>query len=111
MSHRNRDRDPRDERDYRGSRGARDAGRDSLREPQNSSSTSRPSGTSSKSSRAALNEYWIDGEGILREVLQKQICKMLGPEALCRPSVYNVWPSVNANGLRLIRDRAYLASA
>jgi hypothetical protein len=37
-----------------------------------------------------LNEYFIDGEGILREVLQMEICKYLGAEATCRPGEYNV---------------------
>ncbi|MDI1492231.1 MAG: hypothetical protein OHK93_003443 [Ramalina farinacea] len=39
---------------------------------------------------AGLNTYWIDGEGIHREVLQRQICFMLGNEARCKPSSYNV---------------------
>ena len=37
-----------------------------------------------------LNEYFIDGEGINREVLQIDICKHLGPEATSRPGTYNV---------------------
>jgi hypothetical protein len=40
--------------------------------------------------RPALNEYWIDGEGILREVLQSEICRFLGAEATCRPGDLNV---------------------
>lgn len=39
---------------------------------------------------APLNEYFIDGEGINREVLQIEICKYLGAEATCRPGDYNV---------------------
>ena len=37
-----------------------------------------------------LNEFFVDGEGIHREVMQREICKYLGPEAYCRPGVYNV---------------------
>ena len=40
--------------------------------------------------RPALNEYWIDGEGIHREVLQGEICRFLGSDATCRPGDYNV---------------------
>ncbi|MCJ1248733.1 hypothetical protein MMC30_005952 [Trapelia coarctata] len=36
-----------------------------------------------------LNEYFIEGEGISREVLQIDICKHLGPEATSRPATYN----------------------
>ena len=54
---------------------------------------SEPS-TSSKSMlkelRAGLNNYWIDGTGINREVLQRQICFMLGNEAISRPDSYKV---------------------
>ena len=37
-----------------------------------------------------LNEYFIEGDGISREVLQIDICKHLGPEATSRPGAYNV---------------------
>ena len=37
-----------------------------------------------------LNEYFIEGDGISREVLQIDICKHLGPEATSRPGTYNV---------------------
>ena len=37
-----------------------------------------------------LNQYLIRGEGIHREVLQREIRKYLGPEAHSRPSTYNV---------------------
>lgn len=37
-----------------------------------------------------LNEFFVDGKGIHREVLQREICKYLGPEAYSRPSTYNV---------------------
>ena len=42
------------------------------------------------SRRLPLNDYWIDGEGINREVLQIEICKYLGAEATSRPGDYNV---------------------
>ena len=37
-----------------------------------------------------LNEFFVDGKGINREVLQREICKYLGPEAYSRPYNYNV---------------------
>ncbi len=37
-----------------------------------------------------LNEFFVDGKGIHREVLQREICKYLGPEAYSRPYNYNV---------------------
>ena len=37
-----------------------------------------------------LNEFFMSGEGIHREVLQQEICGFLGPEAYFRPSTYNV---------------------
>ena len=49
---------------------------------------SRPSPP--KQSQAELNEYFIDGEGIHREVLQSEICGFLGHEAYWRPATYNV---------------------
>ncbi len=39
---------------------------------------------------AALNEFFVDGEGIHREVMQRELCKFLGPDALSRPGNYNV---------------------
>lgn len=39
---------------------------------------------------ARLNEFWVNGEGIHREVMQREICKYLGPEAYSRPGVHNV---------------------
>jgi len=35
--------------------------------------------------RPQLNNYWIDGKGINRQVLQAEIAKFLGAEATCRP--------------------------
>lgn len=39
---------------------------------------------------ASLNEFFVDGEGIHREVMQRELCKYLGPDALSRPGTYNV---------------------
>ena len=36
----------------------------------------------------SLNEFFISSEGINREVLQKEICRFLGPEATSRPFLY-----------------------
>lgn len=44
-----------------------------------------PPRESKKAKGAGLNEYFIDGEGVQREVLQKEICRFLGPEAYSRP--------------------------
>ncbi|KAL8997036.1 MAG: hypothetical protein Q9169_003577 [Polycauliona sp. 2 TL-2023] len=38
--------------------------------------------------RAALNEFWFDGDGIHRDVLQNELCKFLGPDALSRLASY-----------------------
>ena len=37
-----------------------------------------------------LNQFFVKGEGISREVLQKEIRRYLGPGAYAAPSVYNV---------------------
>ena len=79
MSHRSdRDRDQiRDrERDRDRSRRERDP-RDPVRE--------RPERES-----ARLNEFFVNGDGIHREVMQREICKYLGPEAYSRPGTHNV---------------------
>jgi hypothetical protein len=39
---------------------------------------------------ARLNEFFVNGEGIHREVMQREICKYLGPEAYSRPGTHNV---------------------
>lgn len=36
------------------------------------------------------NEYFIPGEGISREVIQADICRYLGNDALVRPGNHNV---------------------
>jgi hypothetical protein len=38
------------------------------------------------------NEYFIPGEGISREVIQADICRYLGNDALVRPGNHNVRP-------------------
>lgn len=78
-----RDRDPRDDRDRRrGDRGGRE-------EPVPAPPRERPRPSNKR--QDALNEFFVSGEGIHREVLQREICKYLGPEAYSRPSTYNVW--------------------
>ncbi|KAL9099956.1 MAG: hypothetical protein Q9163_004609 [Psora crenata] len=43
-----------------------------------------------KPKRTGLNDYFIRGEGINREVLQRNIAFMLGPEACSKPDKLNV---------------------
>ena len=40
-----------------------------------------------------LNQFFIDGKGIHREVLQKELCRFLGPEATSKPDTYKVCQS------------------
>ena len=40
--------------------------------------------------RDSLNRYWLDGSGIHREVLEREIRCFLGPEARSRPLVHEV---------------------
>ena len=40
--------------------------------------------------RIQLDEFWLDGQDIDRQVLQSSICRFLGSEATCRPYEYNV---------------------
>jgi hypothetical protein len=37
-----------------------------------------------------LNKFFINGKGINREVLQKELCRFLGPEATSKPDMYKV---------------------
>ena len=83
-SDRERDRDDRRDRD-RGERRRGDE-RDARREPAREREPTRPS----RGGGDGLNEFFIDGEGIHREVMQREICKYLGPEAYSRPGAYNV---------------------
>jgi len=91
MSHRDRERERERDRD-RDRGGDRDRGdrrrepreRDPGREPIREREPPRPSRGSD------LNEFFVDGTGIHREVMQREICKYLGPEAYSRPGAYNV---------------------
>ena len=42
----------------------------------------------------SLNEYFIDGDGINRTVLQSEVSKYLGEHATCRPGIFNVWKDI-----------------
>lgn len=81
-SDRDRDRDDRRDRDRERRRGDE---RDPRREPIREREPARPS----RGGGEGLNEFFIDGEGIHREVMQREICKYLGPEAFSRPGAYN----------------------
>lgn len=50
--------------------------------------------------RAQLNEYFVEGDGIHREVLQMEICRYLGAEATCRPGEYNGRQGYRVKALR-----------
>ena len=39
---------------------------------------------------SGLNKYFINGKGIHREVLQREICRFLGPEATSKPDMFKV---------------------
>ncbi|KAL8827400.1 MAG: hypothetical protein Q9170_007030 [Blastenia crenularia] len=38
----------------------------------------------------SLNEYFVDGDGINRGVMEREICRFIGPDALSRPGTYTV---------------------
>ena len=40
--------------------------------------------------RPKLDEFWLDGDGIDRQVLQSSVSRFLGPEATSRPFDLNV---------------------
>ena len=90
VSHRDRDRGDRDRDDYPSKRQA--APREST------------------SSRPKLDEFWLDGEGIDRQVLQSSICRFLGSEATSRPFELNVCPYA-FRGVVLGRDSQLLGKA
>lgn len=73
----------------------RDSGREARRRrnPNEEEDSDSPPPVNAKPKRTGLNDYWIDGSGINREVLQRQICFMLGNEARSKPDKYNVCPS------------------
>ena len=58
-----------------------------LRDSRAEAPYGKPSETKS---RSRLNEFFVDGARIHREVMQREICKFLGPEAYCKPYSYNV---------------------
>ena len=82
---RDRDRDRRFDDDDRGDRrpGRRDTDRRPIRDEP-------PREPKKAKGTTGLNSYFIKGEGIHREVLQKEICRFLGPEATSKPDEYNV---------------------
>ena len=45
---------------------------------------------SSSYKKGQLNEFFINGEGIHHEVLQTELCDLLGSSAFARPDSYNV---------------------
>lgn len=96
MAHRGGDRDrDRGDRDRERDRDAgreRDHGRDWEREQRPRGERERRDPVRDRGTRepAGLNEFFVDGEGIHRDVMQREICKYLGPEAYSRPGVYNV---------------------
>ena len=44
----------------------------------------------SRHPRPRLNEFFVDGTGLHREVMQREICNFLGPRAYCKPHSYDV---------------------
>ncbi len=80
-------RDPRDARDPR-DRDARD-----FRDPRESFRDAPDAGDPVP--RRA--EYFVPGDGISREVIQADICRYLGPDALIRPMEYNVCRPTSAS--------------
>ena len=46
-----------------------------------------------------MNEYFVDGDGIAREVIQSEVTTMLGTDAICRPAEHN--------GIRGYKVKAY----
>lgn len=69
----------------------RDLGRDRDRDrPVRDRETRREPIRDRPRGEAGLNEFFVSGEGIHRDVMQREICKYLGPEAYSRPGTYNV---------------------
>ncbi len=98
-SRRDRDHQPRFDDEDRGprrvDRGDRRSTRDEI-EPED-----RPRGDPPREPKKArageltnsttdLNQFFIKGKGINREVLQKEICRFLGPEATSKPDTFKV---------------------
>ena len=61
--------------------------RDSRRDPRAEAPPRRPP---ARPPLPRLNQYFVNGDGIHREVMQRETCRFLGPEACCRPYSYNV---------------------
>ena len=87
----------RGDRDRDRERGDRDRGdrRRDEREPRREPAREREPARPNRGGGDALNDFFIEGEGIHREVLQREICKYLGPEAYSRPGSYNVRHSLS----------------
>ena len=70
----------------------RDQGRDRDRDrlPRGENRDRREPARDRNREPSGLNEFFVDGEGIHRDVMQREICKYLGPEAYSRPGTYNV---------------------
>ena len=49
-----------------------------------------PPSSSRQGREGNLNEFFVDGKGIHREILQQEISKYLGPDAYSKPSTYDV---------------------
>ncbi|MCJ1405085.1 hypothetical protein MMC11_008311 [Xylographa trunciseda] len=85
----------------------RDYGRDprDARDPY----AEKPSRDPPRENRAGrdLNEYFVDGQGISRAVLQMDICKYLGPEATSRPGTYHVRSTIEKPGFFVKAVRAF----
>ncbi|KAI4104079.1 MAG: hypothetical protein L6R37_003485 [Teloschistes peruensis] len=64
--------------------------REPIREREREFSVREPHRDFPSSTRGApLNEFFVDGDGIHREVMQRELCKYLGSDALSRPGTYN----------------------
>ena len=55
-----------------------------------------------KKPKAKLNNFFVNGEGIHRDVLQREICRFLGYEAVSNPTTYNVSANAHSQVLSLI---------
>ena len=66
------------------------SGRDRRDDGRNRRDTGREPTGAARPPRPRLNEFFVDGARIHREVMQREICKFLGPEAYSKPHSYNV---------------------
>ncbi|MCJ1468585.1 hypothetical protein MMC07_007214 [Pseudocyphellaria aurata] len=98
MTH--RDREPR-EWERRGDRREPDRREPDRREPDRREPDRRePDRRGDRGRESGLNEFFVDGEGIHRDVMQREICKYLGPEAYSRPGTYNGAPGYIVTAVR-----------